>query len=139
MSFFKKIKIKELEKSPVPVKKEEPIEEKKEKDLFDSDGQLTIDVFETNSDFVVLSAIAGISAKNVDISVEKDMLIIKGQRQNPQDPKGDPKGKNYFYQECYWGPFSRKILLPENVDVSRIDAKLTNGILTVKFPKVEKA
>lgn len=136
MSIFKKVEIKEAQNQAAPLKKDSI--EKEERDLFDCDGQLTIDVFETNSDFVVLSAIAGISAKNVDISVEKDMLIIKGQRQNPQDPKGDPKGKNYFYQECYWGPFSRKILLPENVDVSKIDAKLTNGILTVRFPKIEK-
>ena len=137
MSIFKKVKIKEAQDQAAPLKKDysEKEKEEKDKDLFDCDGQLTIDVFETNSDFVVLSAIAGISAKNVDISVEKDMLIIKGQRQNPQGPKG----KNYFYQECYWGPFSRKILLPENVDVSRIDAKLFNGILTVKFPKNEKA
>ena len=134
MILSKKVKIKEAQDQAAPLKKDSIEREKEEKDLFDCDGQLTIDVFETNSDFVVLSAIAGISAKNVDISVEKDMLIIKGQRQNPQDHKG----KNYFYQECYWGPFSRKILLPENVDVSKIDAKLFNGILTVRFPKIEK-
>lgn len=106
---------------------------KNENGIFDQDGELVIDVFETNSDFVVLAAIAGIQIKDVDISLEKDMLIIKGCRQNPQGTSD----KKYFYQECYWGPFSRKIVLPENIDINSAQAEMDKGVLTIKIPKSE--
>jgi HSP20 family protein len=102
-------------------------------EMFNQDGELVIDVFETNSDFVVLAAIAGVQIKDIDISLEKDMMIIKGNR---QDPQCDPE-KKYFYQECYWGPFSRKIILPENVDIDKADAQMDKGVLTIKVPKNE--
>ena len=113
-------------------------EEKKENmpnnNIFDQDGELVIDVYETNSNFVVLAAIAGVQIKDIDISLEKDMMVIKGNR---SDPHIHPD-KKYFYQECYWGPFSRKIILPENVDVDKADAQIDKGILTVKIPKNEE-
>jgi HSP20 family protein len=103
-------------------------------EIFDQAGELVVDVYETNSDFVVLAAIAGVQIKDLDISLEKDMMVIKGSR---LDPHGDPKGaeKKYFYQECYWGPFSRKIVLPENIDIDKADAQIDKGILTIKIPK----
>ena len=114
-------------------------EEKKETNatggIFDQDGELVIDVFETNSDFVVLAAIAGIQIKDIDISLEKDMMVIKGNRCDPHDNAD----KKYFYQECYWGPFSRKIVLPENIDIDKADAQIDKGILTVKIPRNESA
>ena len=104
-------------------------------EIFDQDGELVIDVYETNSDFVVLAAIAGIQIKDLDISLEKDMMIIKGNRGDPHDQLD----KKYFYQECYWGPFSRKIVLPENIDIDKADAQIDKGILTVKIPRNESA
>ena len=101
--------------------------------IFDQDGELVVDVFETNSDFVVLAAIAGVQIKDLDISLEKDMMIIKGDRSDPHDHPD----KKYFYQECYWGPFSRKIVLPENIDIDKADAQIDKGILTVKIPRNE--
>lgn len=103
-----------------------------EKGIFDPEGELVIDVFETDSNFVVLTAIAGIQIKDIDISVEKDMMIIKGNR---QDPHLDSE-KKYFYQECYWGPFSRKIVLPENIEVEKAAAQMDKGLLTIKIPKL---
>jgi HSP20 family molecular chaperone IbpA len=66
-------------------------------DIFKQEGELVVDVFETHSDFVVLSAIAGVSIKDLDIAVEKGMMVIKGQR---TDPHHNPE-KKYFYQEKY--------------------------------------
>jgi HSP20 family protein len=100
--------------------------------FFESQGELVVDVFETNSDFVVLAAIAGVQIKDLDISVEKDMMIIKGVR---PDPHGHPDNK-YFYQECYWGPFSRKIVLPENIHTEKASAQMDKGMLTIKIPKM---
>lgn len=117
--------------------KPENIEEKNgdvpSEQIFDQDGELVIDVYETNSDFVVLAAIAGIQIKDIDISLEKDMMVIKGNRCDPHDLAD----KKYFYQECYWGPFSRKVVLPENIDIDKADAQIDKGILTVKIPKNE--
>ncbi len=113
------------------------IEEKKEtpdsSEIFNQEGELVIDVFETNSDFVVLAAIAGVQIKDLDISLEKEMMVIKGIR---PEPHGLPD-KKYFYQECYWGPFSRKIVLPENINVDEADAQMDKGVLTIKIPKNE--
>jgi HSP20 family protein len=101
--------------------------------IFSEVGELVVDVYETKSDFVVLAAIAGIQIKDIDISLEKDMMVIKGNR---CDPHEDPD-KKYFYQECYWGAFSRKVVLPENIDIDKADAQIEKGILTVKIPKNE--
>lgn len=103
--------------------------------IFHSGGELVVDVFETNSDFVVLSAIAGVQIKDLDISVEKDMMVIKGQRQDPHDNAE----KKYFYQECYWGPFSKKIVLPENIDIGKTNAQMNKGVLVIKIPKITTA
>ena len=112
------------------------IEEKNEapeSQMFEQEGELVVDVFETNADFVVSAAIAGIQIKDIDISLEKDMMVIKGNRTDPCDHPD----KKYFYQECYWGPFSRKIILPENIDIDQADAQMDKGVLTIKIPKNE--
>lgn len=101
--------------------------------IFEQDGELVVDVFETGDHFVVSAAIAGVQIKDMDISLEKDMMVIKGNR---TDPHENPDRK-YFYQECYWGPFSRKIVLPENIDIDKADAQMDKGVLTIKIPKVE--
>ncbi len=101
--------------------------------VFDQEGELVVDVFETNSDFIVSSAIAGVQIKDLDISLEKDMMVIKGSRCDPHDIPD----KKYFYQECHWGPFSRKIILPENIDIDKADAQIDKGILTIKIPRNE--
>jgi HSP20 family protein len=117
--------------------KPENVEEKEETkptgEIFDQAGELVVDVFETDSDFVVSSAIAGVQIKDLDISLEKDMMVIKGSRCDPHDLSE----KKYFYQECYWGPFSRKIILPENIDIDKADAQMDKGVLTIKIPKNE--
>lgn len=122
----KKIKPQDIEE----ISKEEPAA-----GIFDQDGELVVDVFETNADFVVLAAIAGIQIKDIDISLEKDMMVIKGNRGDPHETTD----KKYFYQECYWGPFSRKIVLPENIDIDKADAQMDHGVLTIKIPKTELA
>ena len=100
--------------------------------IFKQEGELVVDVFETNDEFVVLAAIAGVQIKDLDISVEKEMMVIKGDRQHPHE---DPD-KKFFYQECYWGPFSRKIVLPDHINTEAAKAEMNKGMLTVKFPKI---
>lgn len=120
------------------IKPEQVPEEKKDVftgGIFDKDGELVIDVYETDAEFVVTAAIAGVQIKDIDISLEKDMMIIKGNRKDPNTETG----KKYFFQECYWGPFSRKIVLPENIDIDKADAQMDKGVLTIKIPKNKTA
>lgn len=131
-----KIKVAE-EKSPSfspSLQKERAVEIKKEKKWFEPEGQLTVDVYQTDSEIIVQSAVAGVKPEDLDISVENDVLTIKGNREKIA---GDEE-KNYFYQECYWGRFSREIILPVEVDSSRTEAAMQNGILTIRIPKIER-
>ena len=102
--------------------------------ITEPDGQLSLDVYQTENEIVIKSAIAGAAAQDLEISLVNDMLTIKGVRN--KDVEVDPK--DYYYQECYWGPFSRSIILPANIDASRIKASIKNGILTVVLPKTER-
>jgi HSP20 family protein len=97
-----------------------------------NEGELTIDAYETKNDFVIVSTIAGVNAKDIDISIEDDMLIIKGKREKP---KNSDKERTYFQKECFWGPFSKKIILPEKVKIAKAKAIIKDGILTLKVPK----
>lgn len=109
-------------------------EGKDENWLPQSEGQLAIDVYQTPADIVIKSTIAGVSEKDLEVSITNDMVTIKGCRQDEESAKSD----DYYYQECYWGPFSRSIILPTDVLTDQATAILKNGILTVRLPKVEK-
>ncbi len=100
----------------------------------ESEGQLTIDVFQTEDEIVIQSTIAGVSDKDLDISVTNDMVTIKGSR----TPEQRIKPSDYYYQELYWGPFSRSIILPVDVDADSAKASMKNGILTIRLPKLDK-
>ena len=121
---------------PAVGKTEEPkVERELEKEKwFEPEGQLAIDVYQTEEELVIQSAIAGVKPENLDISIEEDQILIKGSREKP-DEEGE---RNYFYQECYWGPFSRQIILPEETDPSRATAGIKEGILTIRIPKIER-
>lgn len=119
----RKKKKKEIKVKESPIKVNENFSQK--------DGQLTIDVFETDRDVVIQSAVAGIDPEDLDISIEKDMVSIRGKRERSFEEKSE----NFFYQECYWGSFSREIVLPAEVDSSKADASMEKGILTIRVPK----
>ncbi|MEK7172783.1 MAG: Hsp20/alpha crystallin family protein [Patescibacteria group bacterium] len=110
-----------------------PIAEKSAFDWLKSKGQLAVDVFQTETEFCVQAPIAGVEQGDIDIAIENEMLIIRGERKEPIIGKE----KKYFYQECYWGPFSRQIILPEDANHEKIKASLKNGILVVRIPKAE--
>jgi HSP20 family protein len=103
-----------------------------DKKWLEPEGELAVDVYSTDKEIVVQSAVAGVKSKDLDVSVEDDMIIIKGSRNNPcQD-----KDKKDFFQECYWGKFSRKIIIPDEIDPSRIEAAVKEGTLTIRIPRI---
>lgn len=99
------------------------------------EGQLSVDVYQTPNSIVIKSTIAGVKPEDVDIAIENDMLTIRGQRKIGEEIVEE----NYFYQECYWGGFSRSIILPVEVVTDKIDAALKDGVLTVTLPKAKKS
>ena len=112
-------------------------EDAPEHSLFQEEGQLVVDAFQTDSEIIVQSAIAGINAEEIDISIENDILTIRGSREKPVCKNVFDKKKEYLYQECWWGAFMRKIILPEEVDSRKIKATIKKGILTIKLPIVK--
>lgn len=108
---------------------------KKEHDTTgEPEGQLTIDVYQTPEYIVIESAVAGVRPEDLDINATTDSVTIRGERSREQEVKDD----DYFYQECYWGRFSRSVILPQEVDPESAEVSFKNGILTIRLPKTNK-
>ena len=99
------------------------------------EGQLSIDVYQTSDTIVIKSTIAGVKPEDIDISINNDLLTIRGSREMIENIREE----NYLYRECYWGSFSRSIILPVEVEADKIEAFLENGVLTVVLPKARSA
>jgi len=99
------------------------------------EGELTVDVYADGNNIVVESLIAGVDPDELDISIAHDLVTIKGERKRSQEIAS----KNYYYQECFYGNFSRTILLPADIDPDKAKANFSkNGVLTIVMPKVEQ-
>jgi HSP20 family protein len=97
-------------------------------------GQLAVDVYETKEKLVVKGRVAGVNKGDLDVSISDNTLSIRGTLS-----AGNEDGvENYFLQECYWGEFSRSIVLPVPVKEDEIEAVLKDGVLTVSFAKVKQ-
>ena len=96
------------------------------------DGQLAIDVFETPVEIIVKTMVPGVRKEDIDISLSRDMLTIRGQRKNETTIDED----DYHYKELYWGSFSRTVKLPHEVDIEKADATENQGMLTLRLPRV---
>ncbi len=96
----------------------------------EQEGQLAVDVLETPEEIVVVAGLAGTKPQNVSLHLQRDLLTIRGQRDMPV-----PEATNYFYQECFWGRFSRTIVLPVDVKEDSARAEYRNGVLVIRFIK----
>lgn len=96
-------------------------------------GQLTLDIYQTDTHLVIVAPIAGVKINDIDVSVTEDVLTIKGKRQHELTIATE----DYFTQECFWGDFSRSVVLPASVDASKISASFKDSILKVTIPKTD--
>lgn len=103
--------------------------------LDQGEGQLAVDVYETDGEIVIRSAIAGVKPEDLEVFVHNDMLTIRGNR----PPECSEHGARHLVRECHWGSFSRSLILPSEIDADRIGAELKNGVLTVRLPKLERS
>lgn len=116
---------------------ESEVPQTSEEDWMDQEaeeGQLTVDVYQTPEEIVIKSMVAGVRPEDLNISITRDMVTIKGQR---KEESGIMEG-DYFFKELYWGNFSRTILLPEEIDPDGAEAVEKHGMLTIRLPKIDK-
>lgn len=98
------------------------------------EGELPIDMYQTGENVVIRALIAGVSPDDLDIAITRDMVTIKGAREEEREAADE----DYYHRELYWGGFSRTILLPEEILIDEAEAKERHGLLEIVLPKVDK-
>lgn len=98
------------------------------------EGQLTVDVYNTANEIVIKAIVAGVRPDTLDISITRDMVTIRGKREEHREVDEE----DYYYKELYWGSFARTILLPQEIEVEDAAANEKNGLLTIRLPKIDK-
>lgn len=97
-------------------------------------GQLAVDVYQTPTQIIVVAPIAGVKTNDIQISITEDVLTIKGKR----CLEFNIPDEDYLTQECFWGTFSRSIVLPKSADSSHIEATLKDSVLKIILKRTEK-
>jgi HSP20 family protein len=97
-------------------------------------GQLAVDVYETKNKLYIKARTAGVNKNDLDVSISDNTLSIRGTLSSGHEEDVE----NYHLQECYWGEFSRSIVLPVPVKEDEIEAVLKDGVLTISFTKVQQ-
>lgn len=100
----------------------------------EEEGQLTVDIYDDGQDIVIQSTVAGVRPDDIDITLQEETLTVRGRRKRVEEVRDD----SFYYRELYWGAFTRSIILPEEVDFSKAEATIKNGMLTIRLPKKDK-
>jgi HSP20 family protein len=98
------------------------------------EGELSVDVYQTPTHIVIKAMIAGVRPEDLDVSITRDMVTIRGKReQHTEGSTGE-----FFFEELYWGSFSRTIVLPQEVEIEEAEAVEKHGLLVIRLPKMDK-
>ncbi len=99
-----------------------------------AEGELAVDVYQTPTHIIIKAMIAGVKPEDLDVSITRDMVTLRGKRErHTEGTAGD-----FFFQELYWGAFSRTIVLPQEVEIEEAEAAEKHGLLTIRLPKLDK-
>lgn len=98
------------------------------------EGELPVDMFQTDDAIVIRALVAGVSPNDLEISITRDMVTMRGMREEFQEAHDD----NYYHRELFWGGFSRTLLLPEEVAIDEAEAQEKHGLLEIRLPKLDK-
>ncbi len=109
--------------------------QKKERSWLKKEGVLAVDVYQTEEDIIIEAPVAGVKKEDLEITTEKDIVIIKGKRDRLISSE---EIKSFYVKECFFGDFRKEVILPEETDPSRIKADIKEGILLIKVPKIER-
>ena len=98
------------------------------------EGELNVDVYQNQNEIIIKTMVAGVKPEDLDVSISRDMVTLKGKRENERTVADD----DYFHKELYWGTFSRTIVLPQEIDVDAAEAIEKHGLLIIRLPKLDK-
>ncbi len=98
------------------------------------EGELAVDVYQTAREIIIKTMVAGVKREDLDISITRDMVTVKGRR----NEEAGISEQDYFHKELYWGAFSRTVLLPHEIEIEGAEAIETQGLLIIKLPKIDK-
>ena len=136
-SFFEKLK-----KMVMIGNKEEGLTESEDKTKIENEeeisdeeeGQLAVDMFQTPTEIIIKTMVAGVKPEDLDIAITRDMVTIRGKRLESYESNDN----DFFHKELYWGSFSRTIVLPAEVEIEEAEASEKHGLLTLILPKIDK-
>lgn len=95
---------------------------------------LPIDVYQDGDNIYLRAFIPGVKPGQIDVNITRDIVEITGERMESEKIDSE----NYHQRELIWGKFSKKVLLPSEIDVDRVKANTSNGMITMKLPKLDK-
>ena len=98
------------------------------------DGELPVDMYQTRDSIVIRALVAGVSPDDLNISITRDMVTLKGIREEVQEAPDE----DYYHRELFWGSFSRSIVLPEEIVIDEAEAREKHGLLEIILPKLDK-
>lgn len=130
-SFFERLTGATTIEHKVPVEDSHPVTHEM---VQDEEGQLTLDMWQAPNEIIIQTIVGGVKPEDVEVNISHEMVTVRGKR-SKTTTSSNP---DYFYQELFWGTFSRSILLPQEVDVDNAEATMKHGLLTIKLPKLDK-
>ncbi len=113
---------------------EEEWDSAEQTELAPQEGELPVDMYQTNDAIIIKALVAGVSPTDLDIAITRDMVTIRGIREEYQETNDD----NYFHRELFWGSFTRTLVLPEEVVIDEAEAQEKHGLLEIRLPKLDK-
>ncbi len=103
--------------------------------LFGEPQYPAVNISENDKEIKVKAEIPGIDPKDVELTIQNNTLVLKGEKKFEEEEKKD----NFHRVECRYGSFYRTIPLPAEIDESKVSAKFKNGVLEIKLPKKEES
>jgi len=105
--------------------------------------QLPVDVFQSDSEIVIYAQLAGMDMQTLDVSItgENDVVSVQGSALRPEQLMHDShatQSGDFTLEECHWGDFYRQIILPDEIDPERAEAKTKDGVLVLRLPLLGK-
>ena len=129
-SVSEKMEVRSLEsENAMPIEVEITEERDHETDI----GQIAVDILDTGEEIVIIAPIAGVDPSEIDIGLSRNILTISGIREESYPYS---QAKKIMVEECFYGAFSRSIILPENLGFDQIKASVENNVITISIPKL---
>jgi len=100
----------------------------------EEEGELAVDMYQTPSEIIIKTMVAGVKPEDLDVAITRDMVTIRGKREESYEASSG----DFFHQELYWGSFARTIILPAEIEIEEAEASEKHGLLVLKLPKIDK-